>query len=287
MSNQRLALWLSLGALFIILLNLPPAVIGGARQAAREAMAPLQGAVTGFWRSLREGLDSVRGLNRQLRENQRLTAETARLVNQVRELQALGDENAQLRRQLGFAARAPRELVACEIIAREGEGWWQTLRLNRGTQDGVAVDMAVVTVDGLAGRTIGVSAHTADVLLVSDPGCRVAARVKRTGSFGVVSGRGPAWSGQVICRMEFINKNAPLLPGDEVYTSGLGGLFPKGLLIGYIENVFMDRSGLYQHADVVTKADLGLMQYVFVVREAPAHPLHEAPAAAGRPGGAP
>jgi rod shape-determining protein MreC len=68
--------------------------------------------------------------------------------------------------------------------------------------------------------------------------------------------------------MTFINKNVAIRPGDEVLTSGMGGVFPKGLLIGYVEDVYKDDSGLYQHADVVPKADLGVLAYVFVVTEA-------------------
>ena len=67
--------------------------------------------------------------------------------------------------------------------------------------------------------------------------------------------------------MEFINKDKPVLPGDEVVTSGLGGIFPKGLLIGYVDSVSIDRSGLYQQAHIIPKAEVGGLYYVFVVKE--------------------
>ena len=57
----------------------------------------------------------------------------------------------------------------------------------------------------------------------------------------------------------------PIVPGDEVITSGLGGVFPKGLLIGYVDRVYTDRTGLYQYADIISQADLGVLHYVFAV----------------------
>jgi rod shape-determining protein MreC len=189
-----------------------------------------------------------------------------RLQAEVRSLKDLEQENQRLREQMAFAQRDRRHLIPCEVIGRDSEGWWQTLRLNKGLAEGLTTNLAVVSVGGLVGKVISASTHSADVLLISDPACRVSAQVLRTGSFGVVSGRGPSWKGQVLSRMEFINKNTPILAGDEVVTSGLGGIFPKGLLIGYVDKVYLDRSGLYQHADVITRADLGSLQYVFVLR---------------------
>ena len=265
MRENRLVLWIVLGAFFITLLNLPDRFTLGIKSTVREAMAPLQTVMTDFWRGIRESATSVRGYRRLLKENQQMSAEMARLLGEVRDLKLREQENEQLRAQLAFSQRAHRSLIPCEIIARDREGWWQTVRLSKGALDGIAPDMAVVSVDGLIGRTVEVSPHTCDVLLVSDPGCKVSARILRTGTFGVVAGRGPSWKGQVVCRMEFINKNAPIVAGDEVMTSGLGGLFPKGLLIGYVDQVFTDMSGLYQYADVIVKADLGTLQYAYVV----------------------
>ena len=283
MRDRSLAIWFVLGALLLAVLNLPASVTQGVKDGVREFLSPMQEAARGFIRSVREGFSSVRGLGGLVTENQRMTAEVARLQSEVRDLKALERENEQLRRALNFASRAQRDLIPAEVIARSRDGWWQTLRLNKGAAAGVAPDQPIISIDGLVGKVASVSGRTADVLLLSDPTCRVAAQILRTGTFGVVAGRGPSWEGQVICRMEFINKNTQILPGDEVVTSGLGGIFPKGLLIGYVDKVYTDRSGLYQYADVISKAELGTLQYVFAIRgvsqEAPyVHPLPTAEA---------
>ncbi len=266
MRERRLVLWLLLVVLLLALLNLPAAQSLGVKNAVRSALAPLQESVTGGLRRLQEGWAAVRGLGGMALENQRMTAEIARLLGEVRDLKSLERENEQLRGALGFATRAQRDLIPAEVISRSRDGWWQTIRINKGAEHGVAPDQAVISVDGLVGRVASVSARTAEVLLISDPTCRVAGQILRTGSFGLVAGRGPQWDGSVVCRMEFINKNIPIRPGDEVITSGLGGIFPRGLLIGYVDRVATDRSGLYQYADLISKADIGTLQYVFAVR---------------------
>jgi rod shape-determining protein MreC len=259
--------WVILGAALLIALNLPNAVSGQAKAALREGISPLQGALAGLSRWIRESVRSVRGIGGLMSDNQQLAAELVRLRNEVRDLRSLSKENAELREQLQFVAQAKRRLIAGEVIARDITGWWETIRLNKGSGDGVSMDMAVIASDGLIGKTVDVSSRTCDVLLISDPYCKVSARIARTGAFGIVAGNGPARSGQAACQMEFINKNAPALPGDEVVTSGLGGIFPKGLLIGYVDKTDMDGTGLFQRADIIPKADLGMLTYVFVVAE--------------------
>ena len=265
MRQRNLTIWLGLLALLLAVLNLPPAASQSVKNLVRETIAPLQESMTALLRSLREGVTSVRGLAGLVEENKRLSQEVVRLLAQQRENKVLQRENEDLRRQLGFVARAAEDLVAGEVISRSRDGWWSTLRINKGASDGLKPEQAVISMDGLVGKTVSVSERTADVLLLSDPTCRVAAQILRTGSFGLVAGRGPSWEGEVVCRMEFINKNVPIVPGDEVITSGLGGVFPKGLLIGYVDRVYTDRTGLYQYADIISQADLGLLQYVFAV----------------------
>jgi rod shape-determining protein MreC len=274
MRERSIVLWVIVGAVLLAVLNLPNNVSRRTKAALRESIAPLQNAVSGFGRKVRESFRSVRGIGDAISENRKMAAELVRLRNEVRDLQALERENAQLRTQLQFLRGSERRLVPCEVIARDITGWWQTVRLGKGTGDGVGPNMAVVSSDGLAGRTVDVSSRTSDVLLISDPSCKVSAQIARTGAFGVLEGTGPSVSGHAVCRMKFINRNIPVLAGDEVVTSGLGGIFPRGLLIGYVEKVFTDESGLFQQADVIPKADLGMLTYAFVVAEQ-ANPVDE------------
>ncbi len=254
-------------ALLLVLLNLPGAASRGVKAAVREALAPLHALVSGATLRLRETGATLRGLGGLVSENRAMAEELLRLRDETRTLRALERENAELRALLGFAPGTAYGLVPSEVIARDVSGWWKTVRLGVGRRDGVRPDQAVVTAEGLAGRTVDVSASTADVLLISDPTCRVAARLPRTGAFGVVSGRGVRRDGRVICRIDFINRNVPVRAGDEVVTSGLGGVFPAGIPIGIVEEVARDPSGLYQYASIRPRAGVGLLRHAFVIVE--------------------
>jgi len=283
MREKGLIVWIMLAAVLLAVLNLPESVSQQVKAAIRDGVAPLQAAITGLGRGLREAGRALRGSGGRAAENRRLAAELVNLRNEVRELKALERENAGLRQQLRFFSKSALNLLPCEVIARDITGWWQTIRLNKGTADGVLPNMAVITTDGLVGKTVSVSARTADVLLISDPTCQVSAQIARTEAYGVVSGRGPA-SRQVFCRMAFINKDIAVQPGDEVITSGLGGVFPRGLPIGSVDKITRDAGGLYQTAEVVPRADLKLLEYVFVVQESEPGAQVGTPAPAGGEG---
>ncbi|MBU0679568.1 MAG: rod shape-determining protein MreC [Verrucomicrobia bacterium] len=267
MRHKGFLVWVILGAVLLIVLNLPGSVSHQIKAAVREGLSPLQGLIGGISGNIKETVTVVRGLGGIVEENREMASDLVRLRNDVRARDYLEDENLQLRQQLQFLKQSERTLIPCEIIARDIAGWWQTVRLNKGAIDGVVPQRAVVTTDGVIGKTVDTSVRTSDVLLISDSGCKVSAKITRTGAFGVVSGQGLSWNGQVVCRMDFINVNVPVRPGDEVVSSGLGGVFPQGLLIGYVEKVYTERTGLYQYADVIPKADLGSLSYAFVVME--------------------
>ncbi|NCC52254.1 MAG: rod shape-determining protein MreC [Spartobacteria bacterium] len=251
----------------VALLNLPDAVSGRVKDALREGVAPLQQVFSVFSFRIKEAGTALRGLGGAVRENREMAAELTRLRGYVRHLREVENENIELRNQLLFSRRSERELIPCEVIGRDISGWWHSVRLWNGRADGVETNQAVITSDGLVGKVMDVSAHTSDVLLISDPNCRISVRISRTGSFGISTGRGASLSGEPLCQLDFIDKNSEIRPGDEVTTSGLGGVFPRGLLVGYIENVTQDESGLYQSAHIVPTADLGKLAYVFVVSE--------------------
>lgn len=259
------AIWVIVAT--VVLLNLPLAATRGIKAVFREALAPVQGLVTSVAGSVADHWRSVWRLPAVYRENRDLAEEIKRLRIDVQSLRYLEVENRELQALLDLAPTPGRTLIACRVIARSRDGWWRTLTLDKGTEDGLYDQMAVMSEDGLVGKIVEVSRNTATLLLLSDPSCRVSARFLESGVFGVVSGRGPSWQGDVVCRMEFIDKDAAVAPGDEVVTSGFGGVFPPDLPIGYVDEVQRDPSGLYLSATVVLRADLGALRYVFALAE--------------------
>ena len=212
-----------------------------------------------------------------VREHDVMLDEVARTRHELLHHTTLEQENRLLRRMMGFKESSPHGLLLGRVIARGGtSGWWQTVRINRGSDDGVQPNQAVITVDGLVGKTTTVTRHTCDVLLLADPANRVACRLERTGDLGVARGLGTGLNGKsdfemVLaaqpCTMEYVDKDAELLVGDKVVTSGLGGTYPGGLLLGAVLEFEMDPSHLYQRLKVRPAADLARLHYVWVVSE--------------------
>ena len=267
MKRNGWTFWLALGAIILIVLNLPAPANRALKQVTREFLAPIQSLGANISGRLRNARDAVAARGGLPEQYQTLRLEVADLQHQLLELEELRRENTLLRRQLRFAERATRKLIPARVLARDISGWWQTVRIDHGGHPDVAPNQAVTTSEGLAGKILEVSGRTAEVLLISDPACRVAVEIGDRGAFGILSGQGLSWRGHVLCRLELINKNIPIERSDPVYTSGLGGIFPKGILVGYIEEVTMDENGLHQRATVRPRANLSDLRVVFVITE--------------------
>lgn len=259
--------WVAAAVALLLLFSLPGGCTARIKGVFKDAFTPLQRIFIKTSQSLKEGVDTVRGFGGLLEENKRLSEEVIYLQAKQVDLENLEQENRHLRDQLDFYNRQKHTLISCQVTARTISSWWQSMRLDKGRAQGVEANRAVISPDGLVGRTDEVSAYSADVLLLSDPACKVSARVSRTGSFGLVTGRGVNAQGYPIARMQFIHKDAPVRAGDAVVTSGLGGVFPKNILIGYIESISTEEAGLYQVADIIPKAVTELMDVVFVAAE--------------------
>jgi rod shape-determining protein MreC len=168
-----------------------------------------------------------------------------------------------LRHALNYRERSVFKLIAAEIVARDSSTWWRTVTINRGKRDGIEIDMPVVTAEGLVGKITTVSNSISVVLLVSDENCRVAASVEGSREQGIVSGERVTTGLSPLLDLNFLTKQADLKPGQKVYTSGVGGVFPSGLLIGVVKT-FRVRE-LDGQAQLTPAVDLSHLEDVFVV----------------------
>ena len=180
--------------------------------------------------------------------------------------QALRDverEVNRLRVALNYRERSVFKLVPAEIVTRDASTWWRTVTINRGRQDGIEGDMPVVTEEGLVGKTTTVSDSIAIILLVSDENFRVAATVEGTREQGIIAGERVAGALTPLLDLNFLSKQANLQPGQRAYTSGVGGVFPSGLLIGTVKEYKVRE--LDAQARLIPAVDLSKLEDVFVV----------------------
>lgn len=210
--------------------------------------------------AFQEGLKTLEELER---ENGQLSVTNKELkaVNQT--LRGLEQENNRLRRALEYRERSVFKLIPARVIARDSSTWWNTIKINRGSADGIQRDMPVLTDEGLVGKTTVVAEHAATVLLIADENCKVAAKIEGTQEQGIVSGERTSTTSMPVVSLGFLSKNANLQPGQKVYSSGLGGVYPSGVLIGAIKE-FKVRE-LDGYATLIPAVDLTTLEDVFVV----------------------
>lgn len=257
--------------LLVIAFVLPPSLSQKGKGAVRCVAAPAERGASGLGQRLSEAVSAIRGMGGAVEKNRELSHDLLRIQSELNKLRDVEAENLRLRRAFKFRHMQPYSMIPCDVTSRNISGWWSTVRIGKGTTEGIRPNRAVISPDGLVGKTIEVSKYTAEVLLVCDPACRVSAKVERANTFGLVRGGGVNLRGHPVALMDFIDKDTEVHVGDEVVTSGLsgeGGVSPKGVHIGYVVKVLRDESGLFQSAEIAPSATVSLLDYLFVVSDA-------------------
>ncbi|MGD8254030.1 MAG: rod shape-determining protein MreC, partial [Syntrophobacterales bacterium] len=198
------------------------------------------------------------------KENEALQRELHELKLKVNRLREADLANQRLRALLNFKKSIATPLLPAELVAFDPSGWFQTILIDKGSNDGVAQDMAVVSAEGLMGRVIGVSSRHAKVLLIVDANSAVDALIQRSRVRGVLVGLG-----RDLCLLKYVQRNEDVQVGDRVISSGMGGVFPKGLLLGTVQEVVRGSSGLFQRVEVEPAANFSRLEEVMVVIQPP------------------
>lgn len=190
---------------------------------------------------------------------------------------AVAQENSRLKALLDLQDGLITRSVAARITGAHETGLFRTATLNRGRSSGIGEGFAVISGDGVVGRIVTVSPHAARVLLLDDHASGVDALVRRSRARGIVEG-----GSQAGCRLKYVQRREDIRLGDLVITSGLDGIFPKGLAIGHIVSLGEEEHGLYQTAQIRPSVEFAKLEEVLVVepptREIPPPPTRASPA---------
>lgn len=226
----------------------------------------LQGVSMEIIGRLAEPLGSLRRLGNLYQENSMLRHQNALLQIRNSQLAEAHYENMRLREMVGYAAASPVHLLAARLIGSSHQGGMATIVLNLGYDQGVRVDMPVVSADGLVGKVIRISAGFSTVQLLTDRNFRVAALDQRTRVMGVFQ-----WTGFDSGLLTGVSLSADVKVGDWVVTSGQNSLFPTGLKIGMVSLIDDTHAGLFQKIYVKPRLDFSRLEEVFVITQT-AHP---------------
>jgi rod shape-determining protein MreC len=201
-------------------------------------------------------------------ENRRLQQEVDKLSITARKYEDVLAENNKFRGMLEYRQQIDMKLTAARVLRRSSSNWWNTVIIDKGTADGVGTDSAVITYVGqigMVGKTGKVALHTAEVILLTDEECRVAARIEGMQAQGILMGERGGFETRPDLRLKFLDRTLKITPGAAVYSTGEGGVFPGNILLGKVKTFeIRDISG---EAVVESAVDFSLLQDVFVVHK--------------------
>lgn len=259
--------YLALGAVLLVALlifSLPPRATARLKLAIGSLFLPLIGLAHAAQQLPVAAADAALSRRGLLQLTANLRRENDRLKIEGLQAAATARENDQLRAAVGWQRQTPWKLKLANIVLRDPANWWRTVEIDLGSRDGVAENMPVLTADGLVGRVASVGLTRSQVVLLGDPNCKAAAMVEDAAhDMGIVGAGGPLENSLV--DLTYLSGGADLKAGQYVITSGLGGIFPKGIPIGRVVDAQSMEYGLYTEARVKLSADLDALEQVWVL----------------------
>lgn len=193
-------------------------------------------------------------------ENRQLKQKIKELNQRIIELEEAMQENKRLRGLLSFRKEGYTNIPA-QVIGESSDNWRKVVIINKGKRDGIRKDMAVVGKEGLIGRVVEVGLRSSKVMLIIDFNFKVAALVQRTRNQGIVQGN------ICSCEMRYIDKDSDVAKGDIVISSGRGGIYPKGLVIGKVDELNEDINRLYLKARILPAVNFHRLEEVLCLKK--------------------
>lgn len=201
-------------------------------------------------------------------ENEELKKRVAELEEQERQAEAALQENERLRNLLDLRpSNRSFDLESAMVTARSTSNWESTLTISKGSAQDVAVDDCVVDEYwNLVGVVAEVGENWATVRTVVDSGIEMGGQLSRTGAAAILEGDF-ALMGEGKLKLSYLPENSELISGDQVTTSGRGGVYPSGLVVGHVEEVRTEASGMTRYAVIVPETNLDSLKQVFVIKD--------------------
>lgn len=263
--------WLLVGAVALSLVLVTVYVKEGdrgplhlVRRGVQAVAAPV--AAVGDWVTwpVRAATTWVGGFTMSKADVAELQAQNAELRKRNAELEEARLENERLKKLVGFAEAAGLDAKGAHVIGRPSSTWEGVVVLDLGFEDGVTTGMPVLSAQGVVGQVVESSLGSCRVRLITDQRSGAAALVQRTRATGVL--RGSVDGGLT---MDFVDRKFLPQRGDVVLTSGLGGVYPKGLLIGEVVDVDARPGDLFPHIVVESQVPFASLEEALVLVSAP------------------
>ena len=233
-----------------------------------QALLPLQKGLYSVSQYVYNFFSDIGERRNMIRNYEDLQTRLADLEMELIRLEELEKQNERLKKLASFVDENKDMVVTgATVIAKNPGNWFNNITIDKGSKHGVAVNMAVVTDQGLVGRVIEVADGWAKVRTIVDGKSAVSGIVQRNRDNGLLKGNNSLGSEDGLCRMIYLPEDSNVTAGDKVLTSGLGEIFPKGIYIGEIIEVTKDTRELYMTAIVKPGVDFQRLEEVLVVTD--------------------
>ena len=230
------------------------------RKIVLEAVVPLECAIDSVFSSVAGAWERYILLVGLERKNKELEAENASLARDVSNYREMSLDCARLREITNMKDDFKFTTVAARVVGRNRSSIFKTLLINKGTADGIRTGFPVMGTEGVAGRIIETSKNASKVLLLVDYNSNIDVLVQRNRCQGVLRGCGRSG-----CELKYVQRSEDVRTGDTVVSSGLAGVFPKGLFVGKVGVVEKEETGLFQKITVHPAIDITRLEEVLVI----------------------
>lgn len=225
-----------------------------------EIVSPIHGGIDAVADGASSAWGSYFNLVGLAERNRDLVERVSRLESSQASFEEQRRENERLRALLELNSVSELKGVAASVVASEPSGWVKGIVVNKGTSHGVTEGMAVVHPQGVVGQVVSTGPNFSRVLLMTDHASGVDALVQDGRARGVVEGLGSS-----SCELKYVAKESVVRVGDVVVTSGMDGVFPKGLIIGSVLRVAPEIGTLLQRIDLKPAVDFSKLEEVLIV----------------------
>lgn len=238
---------------------------GWASNLINTAFSPFQKFFTFTGQRIESGLSFLKDIKAVKEENEILRKQVEQLTNENANLKSYGDKIQELRKVLNLKDRfSDYESIGANIIATDMGNWFNVFTIDRGSKDGIGVNYPVISGNGLVGCVVSVDPFTSKIVTITDMDSTVYGRILKTGDLVRVRGD-LSLKDQGLCVMDHIDVNVDVAYGDIIETSGLGGIYPKGIVIGKVKQVMQAENELYRYAIIEPAVDFKKLEEVVVL----------------------
>ncbi len=199
-------------------------------------------------------------------ETERLRSENAQLKEQLVDHKELQQENERLRKLISFSAQRDEKMITAQVIGVDATSWFRSITIDRGSSDLIREGMAVVSAYGVVGRVVTCTPHSSRILLLVDASSKLSTLIERTRARAICRGDGDS------INLDYLPLTDDVQVGDLLVTSGLGGGFPKGLIVGTVSRVDKRGYDMFQTVKVEPAVDFEHLEEVLVIASTPSLP---------------